>query len=267
MDRLHRKKRSYGGDSLDFWYLNGTITQRDVVAAYTFIGAEDKETARKNVNPDVYFYFNEVINYQTEANASVSWNKKDGFILNGGYIGLHCEKLKNENIKAVAVRFEAPEALKFYEDPQFNCQPIVQPTTKFGLGRLVVHDRVAEIGRDMFNVNGFCVSLGTTAAFGLGFGNIGDNSNGEFVVVAGYKSTSGNGSMTFTKKNNNSQYSDTLPMYGGQNYGYKYTPYQQYTFMTTGLYRLLKIKAVAFYNRGLNKQEHIDITRKALALY
>ena len=273
MDRLHRKKRSFGQDNLDYWYLTPTLSSKDLVCAYKFIGAENEETALKNINREDVEYF------LTKKTAGIHWSAEEGIRLgsddeddpNRLYQGLHCEKLRNTNIKSAVIRFDAPEAdvSATGMSATANGQPIAQPTGSFGIGRCLGYISTTPRFSRGFGMSFDTASAGYMAG-GLGafFGGgsslsqgFWSESAGEFVVVGSRGSSKAH--FTCSKERDQDKlfvFEETTIapniVYGGYSY----------TFATNHKYFKLTIKAAAFYNRDLTEQEHRDLLRTTWAI-
>ena len=107
MDRWRKKRNTWGGDSLEFWYLSGGVSGDDVIAAYKFIHAESEAKALMNVNPEVYYPLLkvQVRNWYT---SDIQPESFSGFTSNGfvmpAYCGLNNAALSNTNIVSAVMR-------------------------------------------------------------------------------------------------------------------------------------------------------------------
>ena len=289
MDRLHRKKRSFGQDNLEYWYLTPTVSSKDVIAAWKFIHTKDEESALQNVNVEMVKVGNaekKKNDYKlTKQNDDyVIWNAETGFTLgkktDGGLkkAGLNNTDLKNAKIRSAIIRVDIPALKTTGVSPRpAYTQFLTQPNSSFGLIRgyttfpygqmsVNVHDEYALLSSLPDWSTSAEQSYGGT---GYVFWQLNEFRNvsmkaGEFVFISGYGKISSNESKynfsgCLVGETGSSIYTEVHTKYDNIQYGH-YTPKERHTFMSSNVY-WLNIKAAAFYNRLLTEQEHKDLIR------
>lgn len=269
MDRLHRKKRSFGDDNLEFWYLTPTLTSASVVAAYKFIHADSEADALKNIADSSKFNL-------TKKNSPV-WNANTGFTLRGSKVGLESDSLRNAvgkgkektTIKSAVLRVKLPALTHRESNKVLNIQRLAMPQVQFGLTRGFSHqsDYIGNLFALYTNLSG---GASTGCTFNKSDGNW--QQNYEYVIICGYKTVSSSN----TEANISVSYDNGDAWQFADEVVYRSTLYWntgwynnvKYTFMThytdsQDYNNQIIFKAACFYNRLLTKQEHKDISRMA----
>lgn len=297
MDRLHRKKRSFGQDNLDYWYLTPTISSADLVTAYKFIHAESAEQALYNLNYDVvkapYKLSKSGGATQQE---TIVWEADKGYTI--GYrqgkdsvqAGLENVNLRNlgvNAIKSAILRVEIPACVTSYTglEETRNVQYLTQPSCYFGMTRQYASHRDSG-GAGVSSGYAICLNAKSSnsdyqALGGRGFplGGTGNTQTNryaganEFVIVGGYDN------MPKSKPTDADVFKEAnLTLYDGEDFEEgKKTFYnsstrkienmvyggeaERYVFMSSSKYYWINVKAAAFYNRLLTEQEHNDLVR------
>ena len=303
MDRLHRKKRSFGQDNLDYWYLTPTISSADLVTAYKFIHAENAELALYNLNYDVIKAPYKLSKAGDGTNQNtITWEADSGYTIGyrqgknpqmAGLENANLRGLAQGTIKSAIIRAELPTASQQWSGTGVSnmVQYITQPSNYFGLSR----QYCTPDGNGYDHVSGgyaICTALSGNhggegyhagaRGFVLGGANAQNNRYAglnEYVIVAGYedKPKSKPSDPDVLQEANLSLYdgvyyqiddedhtNDQKTLYNTTTATTQHMIYggksSRYVFMSTDTY-WINVKAAAFYNRYLTKQEHDDLVR------